>query len=1234
MFSEEEPISVKTSNAFTRTIMETRIRIIPAAIKINPAIFFIAGKVLKNNFSLKHVAKIYIFINLYTNKRITLNKLLLIFFLLSGFILSAQVPSYVSTNGLQGFWPFTGNANDVSGNAHHGTVNGAALASDRFGNLNASYNFNGSSDYISVASTSSLSGYSDMSISAWINVSSFTAGPKGIVCKWYQRSCVTTNTLSDTYEAALLNNQAQFATNNNNMTGFTSPPPISPGLLNTWVHLVFISNATQGQSIYINGTLAGTFATSGGICNSTNPLYFGADYDGNSNFFHRFFDGRIDDIGIWNRVLTNCEIQQLYTSSSGSLTLSSSSPTMCPSQSVTLMSGGASTYTWLPGNANGNAISVSPTVSTTYTVTGTTTAGCLASASIAITVLSLPSITVTSMPTNLCANTQATFTAIGATSYVWVGLGSGSVMVVNATSPVTSFTIGFSNAVCTNTTYIWFGVSPSATINVTSSDTLICEGAAVNLQATGATGYTWQPGNLTGSSIFVNPLTTTNYTVTGNDINGCTASANASIVVDPAVSLSVTANPLSVCPGSSSTLTANGATSYTWLPSGLTGSAIVVSPTMATTYTVIASNGACSASAAISVNVGLGVSISSSGNLCNNNTIDLFVTPSSGNILWTGPGIVGSNSNPSITINAGGIYSVSVNNPFTNCAGSASINITSSVNPIALNIVPSSTYACFPGPPVNMLVSASANLSWFPPSEVTPNTGPLVSVSPTVTTTYTVTGTLGSCSGTSVITISVNITPTVFAASSEPTICAGGTLVLSAIGADTYEWLPGNITGSSVTVSPYVATTYTVNGANGNCVTPAIVPVSVFARPNLTTAVSAATICIGQTATLTAGNAPVLAWLIGDPPPLSNTAVVSPTVSETYTVMGSNALGCSSTATVHLYVINSPSISALSSATSICAGESVTLSAVGGAASYTWFPGLQVGSSIVETPGGSLTYTVLAGNPFCSYASVFIVVNNCKNISLGLTNAAEEPQQYGAEYYRVRLTVTANNASGSDLHTVILNNDLSSTFIYPVTYTVVNPPTVISKNSLLVANPYFNGSSDLSLTLPFSSTLSANKRDTLIFTVMIDPNGFEGTLKNSVIGSATDKNKVIASDTSNNGFAFDPDGDGDPTNNSVISPIEIELVELFIPEGFSPDDDGKNDLFIIKGLNGRSARLTIFNRWGSKVYVKEGTDLYWDGKANVNSLGQGLLPESTYYYVLEFNERKSKIFHGFVVMRY
>ena len=74
-------------------------------------------------------------------------KLIIALFFVSN-VMGQNVPTYVPTNGLLGWWPFNGNANDESGNGYNGTVNGASLSADRFGNSNKSYEFDGIDDYI------------------------------------------------------------------------------------------------------------------------------------------------------------------------------------------------------------------------------------------------------------------------------------------------------------------------------------------------------------------------------------------------------------------------------------------------------------------------------------------------------------------------------------------------------------------------------------------------------------------------------------------------------------------------------------------------------------------------------------------------------------------------------------------------------------------------------------------------------------------------------------------------------------------------------------------------------------------------------------------------------------------------------------------------------------------------------------------------------------------------------
>ena len=104
-------------------------------------------------------------------------QLLFLGLLFMGFIqlINAQVPTYVPTNGLVSYWGFNGNANDASGNAHNGTVNGATLTTDRFGNANSAYSFNGSTSYISVPHNAAFN-MQQATWNVWVKISTASTG--------------------------------------------------------------------------------------------------------------------------------------------------------------------------------------------------------------------------------------------------------------------------------------------------------------------------------------------------------------------------------------------------------------------------------------------------------------------------------------------------------------------------------------------------------------------------------------------------------------------------------------------------------------------------------------------------------------------------------------------------------------------------------------------------------------------------------------------------------------------------------------------------------------------------------------------------------------------------------------------------------------------------------------------------------------------------------------------------
>ena len=215
--------------------------------------------------------------------------------------------------GLVGYWPFCGNANDESGNGNDGVVNGATLTEDRFGNANAAYSYDGNSQFIEILNSPSLNPTS-ISIAGWMNASAFATdvaeGSKAIVTKWYQ--AVNCTEQGDNYSVLL-----SIQENENRILGVTSinnaaisAISSSSISLNSWNHFVFVHDENGGDSFFLNGSLINQNSFTGALCPTTNNLIFGAD-----NYFSnywRFFAGSIDDIGIWNRALTPEEITTLF----------------------------------------------------------------------------------------------------------------------------------------------------------------------------------------------------------------------------------------------------------------------------------------------------------------------------------------------------------------------------------------------------------------------------------------------------------------------------------------------------------------------------------------------------------------------------------------------------------------------------------------------------------------------------------------------------------------------------------------------------------------------------------------------------------------------------------------------------------------------------------------------------------------------------------------------------------
>lgn len=220
-------------------------------------------------------------------------------------ILSAVVLMFLAVSawagindGLVAYYPFNGNANDESGNGNNGTVNGATLTTDRFGNANSAYSFNGVSDYIDLGrffpgGTNIFSfsiWFKNNNDTSWTLMGAQSCGGNGLVLDYNLHA-------ADSFMMTKM-----FISGTNVSAPWTWD--------NNWHHVVF-SSSSSGEAIYLDGLLIGSHSENRGIRNSAVHTYVGArNVLGCSYGAQDFFGGIIDDIRIYNRALSGTEIQE------------------------------------------------------------------------------------------------------------------------------------------------------------------------------------------------------------------------------------------------------------------------------------------------------------------------------------------------------------------------------------------------------------------------------------------------------------------------------------------------------------------------------------------------------------------------------------------------------------------------------------------------------------------------------------------------------------------------------------------------------------------------------------------------------------------------------------------------------------------------------------------------------------------------------------------------------------
>ncbi|GIV27658.1 MAG: hypothetical protein KatS3mg027_1472 [Bacteroidia bacterium] len=250
---------------------------------------------------------------------------------------------------------------------------------------------------------------------------------------------------------------------------------------------------------------------------------------------------------------------------------------LCAGLSTTLITTGGDNYSWNTG-ATTNSIVVSPTTTTIYTLQVSTINGCSASNTIQISVYNQPTISVTASSSTLCFGNSVSLSQTGLNTFTWTnGISSSTLDPVTYTPTTTqSYTVyGYDNNGCFGQSITTISVFPNPTITTSASSSTLCAQTNLTLNASGAVNYTWTTptSTVTNNPYVYIPIASSpgvqSYTVSGTNSFGCLSTQIQTVYVYPSPNLNISASSNAICVGSSATLVASGANSYTWTtPSG------------------------------------------------------------------------------------------------------------------------------------------------------------------------------------------------------------------------------------------------------------------------------------------------------------------------------------------------------------------------------------------------------------------------------------------------------------------------------------------------------------------------------------------------------------------------------------------------------------------------------------------------------------------------------------------
>jgi gliding motility-associated-like protein len=841
-----------------------------------------------------------------------------------------------------------------------------------------------------------------------------------------------------------------------------------------------------------------------------------------------------------------------------------------------------------------------------------------------------------SVPASAFASTPAGATFTWTNSNTAIGLaasGTGNTPVFTATntsgSPVTAtvaVTPTLSGCVGTPISYT-ITVNPTPVVNAITNIT-VCNGASVPASAfastpAGAT-FTWTNSNTaiglaasgTGNTPVFTATNTSGSPVTATvavtpTLSGCVGTpVTYTITVNPTPAAPTVAN-VTICPNNSATLTATApGGNYEWFDALVGGNLLGTGAsystpvlTTSTSYFVQTSiNGCVSPRTTVTVTIAPALTVNAGldATICNGDSYTLGVTPNglgfsySWSELPANPNF-SSIFNPTVSPTITTTYVVAVTDA-NNCFGSDTVTITVNPTPVVNAItnitvcngasVPASAFASTPAGATftwtnsNTAIGLAASGSGNTPAFTATNT----SGSP-VTATVAVTPTLSGCVGTPVTyTITVNPTPTV-TVPANITVCGGNNVPASAFASvpasATFTWTNSNtaiglaasgsgntpaFTATNTSGSPITATvavTPTLNGCVGVPVSYTItvnagaittVPTNITVCPGATIPASAFTSTpAGATFTWTNSNTAIglAASGTGNTPAFTATNTSGSPVISTITVVGTSS-GCVGPPASYTITVN-PIVSSTSSI-SICQGDSFL---VGG---------------VYYSATGSYSETLTSSFGCDSIATINLTLNPVVSSSVNLAVCSGDSMLIQGNYYADAGSYSFNFTSSLGCDSIVTYN-LS-----------VNPLPTIS----ILGGGLINLGESVNLTvIPISAS----------FSYFWSPS--------SGLSCVSCAQPIASPSESTWYFVSVTDANGCQATDSVFVEVDPSS-SLYIPNIFSPNDDGNNDIYLVRGKGVSQFLLQIYNRWGQLVFESNDIENGWDGTKDGNPFNQGV----------------------------